>query len=92
MSAVDLSSRGTVETFTIVHQQLTGSVMVPPYAIVRVKLQGGPTIQTVMEQADATWVAIGTPVELVGIPISVDSDGQTIVSFAARPAQGQGGK
>lgn len=85
MREIELDSRGTVQTFTIVHQQLNGSVMVPPYAIVRVALENGPTVQTVMASEDAATVAIGDAVETVAIPITTDKDGSTIVSFAARP-------
>jgi uncharacterized OB-fold protein len=91
MAEVELASSGTVETYTIVHQQLTGSVMVPPYAIVRVALKGGPVVQTVMVQDSGAGVEIGDPVDIVALPISTTNDGSKVVSFAARPASSNGG-
>ena len=48
MEDVEFASTGEIDTFTIVRQQPPNSVMVPPYAIVRVKLDDGPGVQTVV--------------------------------------------
>jgi uncharacterized OB-fold protein len=92
MREVELSSHGHVQTYTIVHQQLTGSVMVPPYAIVRVALDDGPVVQTVLVKSNGDPIAIDDEVEIVALPVAETAEGGTVVSFAARPlAARQGG-
>ncbi|MFQ5381697.1 MAG: Zn-ribbon domain-containing OB-fold protein [Dehalococcoidia bacterium] len=81
---VSFAPTGKVDTFTIVRQQLPGSAMVPPYAIVRVRLDDGPSVQTVAV-GDGSNVKIGAPVELVAERIKEDEAGDTVVSFMARP-------
>jgi uncharacterized protein len=82
---VRLASEGSVETYTIVRQQLNGSAMVPPYPIVRVALDGGPTVQTVMLGCEPEAVRIGERVAIVAHAIMDDEAGNTVVSFVARP-------
>ena len=86
MEATVFSESGVVETFTIVRQQPPNSVMVPPYAIVRVRLDGGPSIQTVMATDDVAAAQIGARVRLAARRLNEDEAGNTVVSFMARPA------
>ncbi len=86
MEEVELADRGEVETFTIVRQQLPGSAMEPPYAIVRVALQGGVSVQTVIPGCES--LSIGAPVQFVAGRIMDDDAGDTVVSFIARPLAG----
>lgn len=79
---------GVIETFTVVHQQLPGSAMVPPYAIVRVKLDDGPGVQTVAANCDPAAIRIGDQVQLVVHKVMDDEAGNTIVTFMAQPAKG----
>jgi uncharacterized protein len=88
MREVKLATQGSVETYTIVRQRLNGSAMVPPYAIVRVALDGGPTLQTVMVDCDPEAVRIGDRVAIVAHRIMDDEAGNTVVSFVARPLTG----
>ena len=81
---VAFSDVGEVETFTIVRQQLPGSAMVPPYAIVRVRLDDGPSVQTVAV-GDGSDIRIGSRVRMVAHRIKDDEAGNTIVSFMAQP-------
>lgn len=84
MDEVELPERGTVQTYTVVHQQLPGSAMSPPYAIVRVALDGGVTVQTVMVEGDLGRLAIDGPVELVAHRIMDDDAGNMVISYVAR--------
>ncbi len=84
---VEFASSGVVETFTVVRQQLPGSAMVPPYAIVRVKLDDGPGIQTVATNCDPESIRIGDRVQLVAHRVMDDEAGNTVVSFMAQPVK-----
>lgn len=84
MEAIELASAGEISTYTIVHQQLPGSAMVPPYAIVNVRLDGGPTVQTVLREGFEA-LAIGARAELFVEPVLQD-EARTFVSFVARLA------
>ena len=79
---VILGPGGKVETYTIVRQQLPGSAMVPPYAIVNVRLGKGPTVQTVVREGYES-LTIGQAVGLMVEPV-LEEDGRTYVSFVAR--------
>lgn len=84
---IEFGDAGVIETFTVVHQQLPGSAMVPPYAIVRVKLDDGPNVQTVAANCDPATIRIGDRVELIVHKVMDDAAGNTIVSFMAQPAK-----
>ena len=86
MEDVAFSDTGVVETFTIVRQQPPNSVMTPPYAIVRIRLDDGPSIQTVMATDDIGSARIGARVRLAVRRLKENEAGDTIVSFMARPA------
>jgi uncharacterized OB-fold protein len=86
MEAVAFAETGVIETFTVVRQQPPNSVMVPPYAIVRVHLDGGPGVQTVMATDDVDAARIGARVRLAVRRLNEDEAGNTVVSFMARPA------
>lgn len=85
MEAVELASTGEIDTFTVVHQQPPNSVMVPPYAIVRLRLDNGPGVQTVVATEDLDNVRIGARAQLLARRIKEDDAGNTVVSFMARP-------
>lgn len=84
LNDVVLGPEGKVETYTIVRQQLPGSAMVPPYAIVNVRLGKGPTVQTVVREGYDS-LDIGRAVVLMVEPV-LEEEGQTYVSFVARVA------
>ncbi|MBA4181686.1 MAG: hypothetical protein C0506_13940 [Anaerolinea sp.] len=85
MADVEFADSGEIDTFTIVRQQPPNSVMVPPYAIVRVRLDDGPSIQTVMATDDIASARIGQRVQLAARRLMEDEAGNTVVSFMARP-------
>jgi hypothetical protein len=85
MAEIEFASAGEIDTFTIVRQQPPNSVMVPPYAIVRVRLDDGPTVQTVMATDDLEAARIGQRVQLRARRLMEDESGATVVSFMARP-------
>ena len=82
---IEFKNTGTIDTFTVVYQQLPGSAMVPPYAIVRVALDDGPGVQTVATNCDPASLKIGDRVKLVVHKVMDDPAGTTIVSFMAQP-------
>lgn len=85
MEDVEFASTGEVDTFTIVRQQPPNSVMVPPYAIVRVNLDNGPGVQTVVRGDELAGVRMGARVQLIVRRLKEDEAGNTVVSFMARP-------
>lgn len=85
MEAVEFAGTGEITTCTIVHQQPPNSVMVPPYAIIRLKLDDGPQIQTVVGSDDLDAVRIGARARLLVRRMKEDDAGNTVVSFMARP-------
>lgn len=85
MEDIELASTGEVETFTIVRQQPPNAAMVPPYAIVRVSVDNGPHVQTVVPGDDLNGVRIGARVQLLIRRLKEDDAGNTVVSFMARP-------
>lgn len=85
MAPVEMPAEGTVHSFTIVRQQLPGSAMTPPYAIVNVAFKGFPTVQTVVPGDSLDGLATGATVDLVLGSVMENEAGDTIVSFVARP-------
>jgi uncharacterized OB-fold protein len=80
-----LGTSGKVHTFTIVHQQLPGSLMEPPYVIARVTLPEGVSVQTVLCDVEPEDVKIGMPVEICLRQLEEDDEGRAVVNFFFRP-------
>lgn len=85
LEPIELSGSGEIETFTIVHQQPPNALIAPPYAIVRVRLDGGPSVQTVVPANDLDGVTIGARALLFIRRVKDDEAGNTVVSFMAQP-------
>ncbi len=85
LERVLLGTSGTVHTFTVVHQQLPGSLMEPPYVIARVQLPEGVAVQTVLCDVEPGDVAIGMPVEICLRQLEQDEEGRGVVNFFFRP-------
>ena len=81
-----LGTSGKVHTFTIVHQQLPGSLMEIPYVIARVTLPEGVSVQTVLRDVEPQDVKIGMPVEICLQQLDEDDEGRAVVNFFFRPA------
>jgi hypothetical protein len=60
---VELSGRGTVYTFTVVHQQFVPADV--PYVVIAVDLEEGVRLVSNLVDADPAEVRIGMPVEVV---------------------------
>jgi uncharacterized protein len=87
LERITLSQRGEVTTYTIVRQQLAGSLIRAPYVIARVRLPEGVTIQTILADVDPERdrIDIGMPVEICLREVSRDDSGNPIVNFFFRP-------
>lgn len=83
----EFSDSGKIETFTVVRQQPPGAAITPPYAIVRVKLDNGPTVQTIAANCDPEKLKIDDRVRLIAHRVMEDEAGATVVSFMAQPAK-----
>ena len=86
MEDIELPSSGSVESFTIVHQQLPRSAMIPPYAIVNVRLGAGPVVQTVLREGHE-MLELDDDVALV-VETVLNEDSHSYVAFIARRLAG----
>lgn len=60
-----LSRRGTLASFTVVHQSPDGYEGQVPYAVALVDVEEGPRLTAMLTDADLETLAIGMPVEMV---------------------------
>jgi uncharacterized OB-fold protein len=81
---VELGTRGTVWTYTIVHVGYGSIVLVPPYATAFVELEGGGFVHTPVVGCELEDVRIGMEVELELLPTGVN-EGEETVTYAFRP-------
>lgn len=87
LERVFLSTHGEVFTYTLVHQQLRGSLVEAPYVMARVRLPEGVTVQTILRDVEPSDVSIGMPVEICLKKLREESDGSNLVNFFFRPLQ-----
>ena len=78
METVALGGKGTIYSYTIVHQQLPFSVVQVPYAIVIVVFEEGCQIHGVIT-GDLSSVAVGAPVEVYYEKVKEDEDGNDLI-------------
>ena len=81
-----LSTSGTIYTYTVVHQPLRGSLMVPPYVIAQISMPEGVTVQTIMTDIEPDKVKIGMQVEICLRQVEENDDGEAVVNYFFRPA------
>lgn len=89
MEEVPLSSRGTVYTFTVVHQSVPTFEV--PYVLVYVDLPEGVRLLGQLAGCPPEQVRLGMPVELHVEPVGSRSDGAAVVAYRFRPASGGAG-
>lgn len=82
-----LGPSGRVSTFTIVRQTPPGSVAEAPYVIAQVRLDDGPSVQTVLTGVAPETVTVGMPVEMTLFTVRQDDEGNDIVAYAFRPRE-----
>jgi len=81
-----LSQRGTLYTFTRIHQPVLGRIVEQSslQMVGQVDLPEGTRIQTVLV-GDPEAVRIGAEMEITLVPLYQDDEGVTVVSFGFRP-------
>ena len=84
MKEISLSRRGRLYTYTIVRQAPKG--FTPPYATALVDLPEGVRLFCQLTTADPEVIQIGGVVVLTFGPITVDSEGNEVISYLFRPA------
>jgi len=87
LERIQLSAQGVVHTFTVVHQQLKGSLMHPPYVIARVRFPENVTVQSVLTDIEPGDVTIDMPVEACLKQVSEDEHARRVVNVFFRPAR-----
>lgn len=78
MEPAALTGKGTVYSFTIVHQQLPFSLVQVPYAIVIVALEEGPSMHGVVTE-NLEAVEVGKPIEVYFEKVREDDDGNDLL-------------
>ena len=89
---VELSSRGTLWTYTIQRfpppppyaGETEGFV---PYAVGYIELPEGVRVEARLTESDTRRLSIGMEMELAVEPFAVDDDGREIVTFAFAPVE-----
>jgi uncharacterized OB-fold protein len=96
MEQVELATRGTLWTWTV--QGFPPKS--PPYAgnddpatfeafgVGYVELPGQVKVEARLTESDPAKLRIGMEMELAIVPLAVDSDGNTVVTYAFRPVAG----
>lgn len=86
---IRLSSSGTVWVYSIVYQSFPG--LVTPYPVAIVDLEDGCSVNaTLVDVAPVPEsLQFGMRVEMVTRPVSIDRDGNQVISFYFRPTGAQ---
>lgn len=84
LEAAPLSPRGTVYTYTVIHQAAPGFEV--PYALAYVDLPDGVRVLGQVAGVEPDAVRIGMEVELSLEPFGEDEDGQELIGYRFRPA------
>jgi hypothetical protein len=83
LEEVPLKGKGKVSTYTIVHQQLPGALVTPPYAIANILMEEGCQVQTVMTEGwDHLDVDMG--VDVYFEKIREDAEGNELIVYKFR--------
>lgn len=81
----EVSNRGVVVSFTIVHRAAPG--IPAPYASAIIKTEDGTSVRSNIVNCDPTpeRITLGMPVELTTYPIGTDDEGTEAVAFGYQP-------
>lgn len=88
---VRVSNRGTLWTYSIVHQSMPGIPV--PYVAAIVDLPEGISVRCTLVdvEPDPAHLSFGMPVEMVTRKVREDKDGNDVIAFFFRPAQDAAG-
>lgn len=89
-----LAPSGTLWSFTVQGFQpkepYLGPAHFEPYGVGYVELHGEVIVEALLTENDPSTLSIGDPMDLVIVPFTKDDAGNDVVTFAFRPAAGQG--
>ncbi len=88
LSSVPLSTRGTLYTYTVVHQSTPQ--FATPYVLAYADLPEGVRLLAQLAAAPAD-VRLGMPVELRVEPVATGADGRPVLGYRFHPAEGRDG-
>jgi len=88
MAAVPLSTRGTLYTYTTVHQSTPA--FATPYVLAYADLPEGVRLLAQLVAAPGD-VRIGMPVELRVEPVGVNAEGRPVLGYRFHPAEARDG-
>lgn len=86
-TAYTFSGKGTIYSYTVMHDAPAGFAEQAPYAVALVKLDEGPMVTAQLTDLGAEPVKIGMPVEMVTRRIRSDGDekGMLVYGYKFRP-------
>lgn len=87
-TGVELSRRGEVWSYTVVHTPTKDWKGEVPYALADVELPEGPHISSILVDCPTDQIRVGLPVELIAHVAGTDDEGNELVIYRWRPAQG----
>lgn len=87
LEEVELSRRGEVWSFTVVHTPTKDWKGEVPYALVEVELPEGPHIPSILVDCPFDRIRVGMPVELTLRVAGTDSQGNEVVIYRWRPVE-----
>jgi uncharacterized OB-fold protein len=87
-NAYTFSGKGTIYSYTMMHDAPAGFEEQAPYAVALVKLEEGPMVTAQLTDLGEQKVEIGMPVEMVTRRIRSDGDekGMLVYGYKFRPA------
>ena len=85
MGEIALSTRGKLDTYTIITQVPPGAVVTAPFVSARVLLPEGVYVGTVLADGDFQKLRLGMDMELVIDKLMEDVDGNEIMAYKFRP-------
>ncbi len=88
MEETALNTRGKLEAWTVVRQTPTGAIVTAPYGLGRIELLEGVFVATVLTDCDLEKLKSGTEWELVIEKVKEDEEGNDVMAYKFRPAQG----
>ncbi len=83
---VELSTKGRIWSYTIVHVGYGSLFLTPPYTIAFVELEGGGYIHTAIINCENEKVKIGMNVELIPVKIN-ENEEEIIYTYAFQPSE-----
>ena len=85
-----MGPRGHLYTYTVVYEPFAGLEAAGPYAVGQVEMEGGLRVQGLLTGCRFEELKIDMLLDLTLLTVGTDENGQPTVTYAFRPAGGDG--